>query len=182
MTLSMSSPAYGERYTLDDWRQWEGDWELIAGVPYAMAPSPTVTHQIVAGALFKLLYDQLEHCPHCRAFYETDVELSQDTVVRPDIQLICYEPAGERLTRAPELIVEVVSAQTSRRDEQLKFMLYQAEGVTYYLLAYPVARKIKAWRLADGAYRKLGDYHDEILRIDLSACSVELDVARVWRR
>jgi hypothetical protein len=39
--------AYQEFYTLDDYLQWEGNWELIEGMPYAMAPSPSVTHQTV---------------------------------------------------------------------------------------------------------------------------------------
>jgi len=39
--------AYQEYYTFEDYQQWEGDWELIEGMPYAMAPSATVTHQTV---------------------------------------------------------------------------------------------------------------------------------------
>ena len=31
-------------YTYDDYKNWQGDWELIRGVPYAMAPSPLKTH------------------------------------------------------------------------------------------------------------------------------------------
>ena len=29
-----------ETYTYDDYKNWQGDWELIYGHPYAMAPSP----------------------------------------------------------------------------------------------------------------------------------------------
>ena len=35
-------------YTYEDYKEWEGDWELIEGVPYAMAPSPMKTHQALA--------------------------------------------------------------------------------------------------------------------------------------
>ena len=31
---------YVETYTYEDYKRWEGDWELIDGVPLAMAPSP----------------------------------------------------------------------------------------------------------------------------------------------
>jgi hypothetical protein len=34
--------AYQEYYTLDDYQQWDGNWELIAGMPYALPPSPSV--------------------------------------------------------------------------------------------------------------------------------------------
>lgn len=29
-----------ERYTYNDFRLWEGNWELVNGYPYAMSPSP----------------------------------------------------------------------------------------------------------------------------------------------
>ncbi|MDE3032671.1 MAG: hypothetical protein KGI56_03320 [Acidobacteriota bacterium] len=32
-------------YTLDDWKNWEGRWELIHGVVYDMAPAPNLAHQ-----------------------------------------------------------------------------------------------------------------------------------------
>ena len=41
----MGALDYEEFYTVADYRLWKGDWELINGVAYAMAPSPTVTHQ-----------------------------------------------------------------------------------------------------------------------------------------
>jgi len=31
-------------YTYDDYKQWQGDWELIAGIPLAMSPAPTRKH------------------------------------------------------------------------------------------------------------------------------------------
>ena len=38
-----------EYYTYDDYIKWEGDWELIDGIAYAMAPSPLKTHQNLLG-------------------------------------------------------------------------------------------------------------------------------------
>ena len=32
-------------YNYEDYKQWEGDWELIDGIPYSMAPTPNITHQ-----------------------------------------------------------------------------------------------------------------------------------------
>ena len=41
-------PAYVlEKYTYEDYRHWEGDWELIDGIPQAMAPSPALKHQFI---------------------------------------------------------------------------------------------------------------------------------------
>ena len=35
-------------YTYDDYVQWEGRWELINGIPYAMTPAPSVKHQLIS--------------------------------------------------------------------------------------------------------------------------------------
>lgn len=36
------------RYTYDDYKQWEGQWELISGVAYAMSPAPMIEHQSIS--------------------------------------------------------------------------------------------------------------------------------------
>jgi|AMFO01.1.fsa_nt_gi hypothetical protein len=44
-------------YTWDDYRLWEGRWELIHGVPYAMTPAPSIWHQQVSQNIAALLQD-----------------------------------------------------------------------------------------------------------------------------
>jgi len=171
-----------EYYTVEDYQHWEGDWELIEGIPYAMSPAPAFKHQQLSAGFFQLIAEALEPCLACHALFESDIEFSRDTVVRPDLLIICHTPKDGRITRAPELIIEIVSPRRARHDEHTKYMLYQAEGVRYYLIAYPEERKTKAYRLIDGNYRKIGDIENEILRIELSKCTLELDFARLWRR
>ena len=178
----MSTQAAIETYTVHDYRLWEGDWELIHGQPVGMAPSPALGHQQLSAAIFRQLDEALDDCPFCQALFEIDVEFSEDTVVRPDVLVICYPPDGDRLTRAPDLVFEVISPKTARRDEVVKFDLYRTEGVAYYVLVYPDARKAKVWRLVDGEYRKVADFHDETHRFDLSKCSIDFDFSRLWKR
>ena len=178
----MTAQTLIEHYTLDDYRRWKGDWELIQGIPLAMAPSPAIEHQRLSGRIYSQLDAALDACPSCEALFEIDVEFAEDTVVRPDVIAICYTPEGERLTRAPELIFEVVSPSTARRDEQTKFQLYRDEGVTWYVLVYPSATKAKVYRLIDGDYRKIGDFHDEQHCFELSACNVPFEFGRIWRK
>jgi Uma2 family endonuclease len=96
--------------------------------------------------------------------------------------VICFEPDGDRITRAPALIAEVVSPKTARRDEQTKFQLYRDEGVGYYILLYPNEAKAKVYQLIDGEYRKLGDFQRESCPIGLPDCRIELNFARLWAR
>ena len=53
---------YVETYTYEDYKKWEGDWELIEGVPLAMAPSPIGIHQILSFNFAKNLEEIIEEC------------------------------------------------------------------------------------------------------------------------
>ncbi|QEP45079.1 hypothetical protein D5085_06880 [Ectothiorhodospiraceae bacterium BW-2] len=72
---------------------------ILDGIPLAMAPSPGFQHQRVAMNMAFQLRQLLDSCPHCQVLYEIDVEFSEDTVVRPDLIVICHTPEGERITR-----------------------------------------------------------------------------------
>ncbi|GAB6065391.1 hypothetical protein JCM9492_04830 [Aquifex pyrophilus] len=50
---------YLPRYTIKDYESWEGKWELVEGIPYALA-SPTFKHQRIVGKLFRYIDEQLE--------------------------------------------------------------------------------------------------------------------------
>ncbi|MFN3397747.1 MAG: Uma2 family endonuclease [Sulfurimicrobium sp.] len=178
----MSHLAESETYTVQDYLRWEGDWELIHGAPVAMAPSPALGYQQLSAAIFRQLDESLDDCPLCQALFGIDVEFAADTVVRPDVLVICYTPEGERLTRAPDLVFEVVSQTTSRRDEVVKFDLYRSEGVANYVLVYPEAHKAKVYRLIDGEYRKVADFCNETHHFELSKCALDFDFSRLWRR
>lgn len=178
----MSIQPAMETYTVRDYLQWEGDWELIHGQPVAMSPSPAIEHQVTSMTIARQLDESLDDCPHCQALFEIDVEFAEDTVVRPDVLVICYQPEGERLTRAPDLIFEVISPRTARRDEVIKFDLYRKEGVAHYVLVYPEAKKAKVWHRVEGEYRKVADFHNETHRFELSKCAFDFDFSRLWKR
>lgn len=174
------SLAYVEHYSVDDYNLWKGDWELIEGMPYAMAPSPMVTHQSINGEIFAQLRDELDDCEECQALFEIDWEVCNDTVVRPDTLVICYEP-DEKLTKKPEIIFEVASPSTVTKDEKVKFEIYEREGVKYYILVYPETKVAKAYELKEGRYIKMGDFSDEKTSFSLSDCEIEFDFSKIWR-
>lgn len=180
--MNMSSQLPIEHYSVADYETWEGDWELIHGIPLAMTPSPSVSHQRAAGAIYAQLTQLLDNCPECEPLYEIDVELAEDTIVRPDVLVTCDSPEGARLTQAPELIFEVISKKTARRDEHTKLQLYAEEGVAHYVLVYPEHKKAKVYRLVDGAYRKIADFQDKTHDFELSKCSIRFDFSRIWKR
>ena len=178
----MADPALLGQYTISDHRQWEGDWELIRGVPHAMTPSPSFDHQRLNGRIFRQLDEALDECPQCRAIIETDFELTANTVLRPDCAVICYQPEGERLSRAPELVFEVVSPSSVKRDEILKPAIYQEEGGTWFVLIYPETLTAKVYRLIEHQYRKQADYSRESHLFELSKCRIDFDFGFIWKK
>ena len=171
---------YPPSYTYEDYKLWEGDWELIEGVPYAMAPSPFGKHQRVAFEFARQLGEQLEHCPdRCFVYPELDWIVSEDTVVRPDIMVVCKE-IEEYLRETPELVVEVVSPSTAQKDEKLKYELYEREGVKTYVLVYPDLKKVRAFSLARSRYKKVFDSDESELELKIKDCTLKIDVGRLW--
>jgi len=49
-------------YTYDDYKLWEGDWELFDGVAVAMSPAPMRKHQSVASSIITEINKQLDDC------------------------------------------------------------------------------------------------------------------------
>ncbi len=176
--------AYQEYYTLEDYQHWVGDWELIEGMPYAMSPSPTVTHQTVAlniASEIKLgLNNTFNQCDHCCVLMETDWQVSNDTVVRPDVMVLCQD-IDEKVRVTPELIIEVVSLSSTKRDELMKFELYQREGVAYYILAYPEIRLAKIYLNNSEGFRKQNDCSKEALEFKLGHCGFSINFDSIWR-
>ena len=176
--------VYEEHYSVEDYQLWDGDWELIGGMPYAMTPSPSVTHQICAANLLTQIKIDLENhpgnCGNCHVLMETDWEISSDTVVRPDILVTC-DNLGEKVIKTPGLIVEVVSASSARRDEQQKFDLYRKEGVIYYILLYPDKRLAKIYQNKSAEFIKTGDLSNQRIEFELGECVFGLDLGEVWR-
>ena len=169
-----------EYYTYEDYKRWEGEWELIYGQAIAMAPAPVITHQAIA---FNIAYELRSHmaCDNCMVVLEEDWVIADDTVLRPDVALICDEE-GDFITKTPQIVVEVISPSTAKRDERIKFDIYEKEKVPYYIIAYPDHLKAKVYRLVDGKFDKVGDFTKERLTIDGIDCPTDIDFREVFKR
>jgi len=168
-------------YTYEDYRHWEGRWEIIDGEAFAMSPAPKPKHQDISGNIHLFLQQQLFSCKECKAYLPIDWHVAEDTIVQPDNLVLCYTPEGSYITKAPSLIFEVVSPSTAAKDEHLKFDIYQREGVLYYVLVYPDEKLAKVYRLTeDGRYAKALDATDETFTFDLKKCSIDFDFSKIW--
>ena len=124
--------------------------ELIEGVIYDQA-SPNRRHQDISGLLFRRIADYIDaKGGKCRVYPAPfDVQLSEDTVVVPDISVIC-DP--DKLTKqgcngAPDWIIEIVSPNNAKRDYLQKLLIYNRAGVREYWIVDPEDESILVYDL-----------------------------------
>lgn len=130
---------YKLHYTIKYYEKWQGDWELVEGIPYALASSGFIHQRTIIKIVSKIDPYLAEYCNACHVAVDVDWIIGEDTVLRPDIIIFCHEPE-QKLRKTPEIIFEVVSDSPSFMDEGLKFELYEREGVNYYIPVYPEKR------------------------------------------
>ena len=163
-----------ERYTYNDYKLWEGNWELVNGYPYAMSPSPNRKHQSFGGKFIRAVGNALEQeksiCD-CEVLYVLDWIVNDNTVVRPDCMIVCGRIEDDFLTFPPQLILEISSHSTRLRDRNTKFTLYEMYGVKYYLMADCDTQKIEIFELIDNKYKQADTKQFNLTPI----CSINLD-------
>lgn len=179
--MSRIEPWDLPRYRIEDYRLWQGDWELISGLPVAMAPSPMVTHQSVCREITVAVANSLEECPQCEVYYEIDWVIDEENVVRPDIIVVCESEDSEYITKTPGVIFEVISKSTAHNDRVLKYRIYEEEGVRYYVIVDPESRLAKVYLLQDGRYGKYKDARSEAVEFALDDCSFSIDFSKIWQ-
>ena len=124
--------------------------EIIEGEHY-VTPSPVTQHQRILGNLHYLFRSHLDAHPGGEAFMSPfDVLLSDINVFVPDLIYVSAERSrfitSKNLQGAPDLVVEILSPSTRRRDQSLKRDVYERTGVEEYWLVDPDRAEIEVFR------------------------------------
>ncbi len=146
----------GRRFTYAEYCTWDDDqrWELIDGLPYNMTPAPTTRHQRILGNLHLCISSYLAG-KSCTPFLApTDVVFDEHNVVQPDLLVVCDQG---KITEAniqgpPDLVIEILSPSTGRKDRREKKALYERFGVREYIVLDPLNETLERLTLADGGY------------------------------
>lgn len=149
-------------YTLEEWESWDGRWELIHGIAYDMTPAPSLEHQRVSVRLVALIYNALADAKREAGGGECEVIAApvdvflRSGVVQPDLVVVC-DPAKKSprgIEGAPDLVLEILSPGTERKDLTTKRWLYEAAGVPEYVIVYPEERRAELLQLGNnGIYQ-----------------------------
>lgn len=168
-------------YNYDDYIRWEGRWELIRGIPYAMVPAPVIKHQLISSNIIRYLGNLLKKCEKCRVIMPVDWQISEDTVVQPDVLVVCGEDIGvEKLTVVPVIVFEVISPSTERKDKVLKYQLYENAGVKYYCIVEPDTSSVLVFELNRDEYSRTGKFTEGGIPFDLGPCRINVDFSKIF--
>jgi Uma2 family endonuclease len=181
----------GVKLTYDDFVLFPDDGqrhELIDG-EHSVTPSPNIRHQRISGNLHLLIGTWLEEHPIGQLFYAPlDVVFSNVDVVEPDLLYMSNERAAQVMTLlhvkgVPELVVEIASPGTRKRDETIKRRLYERFGVAEYWVVDPDVDVVRVYRRDSERFDRaveLSRERGDVLTTPLLQ-GLELPLQRVFR-
>jgi Uma2 family endonuclease len=168
-------------YTYDDWVNWEGQWELIDGIPYAMSPMPAPKHQILASNLTIEFGNELKKCESCKVIQPLDYKIADDIIVQPDLLIVCGDINKKFLDFPPALVVEILSPSTALKDRHSKFYIYEQQQIKYYLIISVDKEEIEVYTIEDGAYQLKQTGRDFTYSFSFeSDCTATVDFKEIW--
>ena len=161
---------YGKVYTYSDYLKFEYDHmvELIRGKIFKMSTAPKSAHQEVSSNLHGHFWSFLKGNP-CKVYSAPfDVVLpvrnekkdTATTVVQPDICIICAQSKINEAgcLGAPDLVIEILSKSTSKKDLNDKYSIYEEAGVTEYWIVMLNERLVEVFHLQNEKYQRITTY------------------------
>lgn len=152
------------RLTYDDYLLFPEDGlrhELLDGEHYATA-APFLRHQVIVRRFTSALNPFIE-ANELGELYPApvDVILSRYDIVQPDLVFVSRERLhilnDRNIQGAPDLVIEILSESTQRRDKGIKMTTYERFGVLEYWLADPTQSTLTVYRLEGERFRKVSE-------------------------
>ena len=171
--------TYEEYYQLDDDRRYE----IIDGA-LREAPAPETWHQSWVGELHIILQKHVKRRKLGKVFLApVDVVLDPENTVQPDIVFVSTAHLGLIQKRAifgvPDLLVELVSPSSVRRDRYDKKALYARFGVKEFWIGDPANRSLEILTLKNGQYELHGSAEEKGKVTSLVLTGLEFDLTEI---
>jgi Uma2 family endonuclease len=169
-------------YTYDEYAQWEGRWELIDGIPWAVRLTPE--HQRINANTMAALRNAVKQsgCTSCKVYPSIDFKITENTVVCPDVLIVCQPIEKVYLDFAPVLAAEILSAETILKDRHSKFYLYEAQKIPYYLIIDTDKQEAEIYKL-NSECKYILEKTDPAMPYTFTFdedCSAELTLSNIW--
>ncbi|HMP82030.1 MAG TPA: Uma2 family endonuclease [Verrucomicrobiota bacterium] len=171
--------TYEEYYRLDD----DQRHEIVDG-NLLMAPAPDTWHQSWLNEINIFLSQFIRQRKLGRLFIApVDVVLDSENIVQPDIVFVSATNTGiiERrgIMGTPDLLVELVSPSSVRRDRYDKKDLYARFGVKEYWIGDPANKSLEILTLKEGRYELHCAAEQKGKLTSLVLAGLEFDLAEI---
>ena len=132
-------------------------YEIIGGEKF-MSPAANLDH---SGIIMRIGMVIGTHLSNNKSGYvypdDVDVHFSDGSLYKPDLVVVLKSNekilAGRKnIYGAPDMVVEVLSYSTRKKDLTIKKDTYEAQGVREYWIIDPWAKSITVYLLRDGKY------------------------------
>jgi len=154
--MSEAARAADGHFTWADYLTWPDTehWEIIGGEAFAMSPAPSLRHQSVSRELTRQMSDFFDGRPCDVYAAPTNVRLSNDDIVQPDLLVVCdkSQMKDTHIEGAPNLVVEILSPATAGFDRVRKMRLYARSGVKEVWLITPYSWLAEVYALSGESY------------------------------
>lgn len=183
----MLAKKQGE-YTVEDYFALPDTcWvELIDGIMYNMT-APTNIHQILVFQIAVQLNGWIERKNgRCIVMVSPmNVQLDKDnkTMVQPDVYVVCNrDKMRERvLYGEPDLVIEVLSPFSRKRDQVIKFNKYKNAGVREYWIVDPEKQRVSVYDFEHDAEPDIYTFEDKV-PVHIFDGELEIDFADIFQR
>ena len=180
-------------YSYADYLLWQFQErvELIKGRIFKITPAPLCKHQEIQGEIFNQIYNYLKgkSCKVYGALFDVRLpgkyQLTENqvhTVVQPDICVVCdLTKLDERgCNGAPNVVIEIVSIGSIKRDLDEKFHLYEQSGVKEYWVVFPFEKQVSVYLLSGSEFQLTEHYQSNSKISSENLVGFSLDLEKVF--
>ena len=168
MKINMEN-AQKKDYTVEDLRKMPENVraELIDGQIYYFSAPKLIHQDLVIELAFKLKQYVNEKHGDCKVYVapvHVCLDCDDKTMLEPDIIVVCDKEKlhEDACYGAPDMVIEIASKSTKKRDYGIKMLKYRKAGVKEYWVADPDSRTVLVYWFKDESINCLYTFDDEI--------------------
>lgn len=168
--IKEQSATYEDYAKLDDGKRYE----LADGVLELMTPAPTPKHQLISNQLQTIITNS---CQQKYIIFASPIDLilSNKEVRQPDLVMVHRNNieiiTSRGIEGVPDLVAEILSPHSIKRDKQSKLKVYAAYGIPEYWIVDPPHEALEQYVLVDGRYELLHVFdREETVHSDRLPC------------
>jgi Uma2 family endonuclease len=145
-----------------------------------MSPQPTPKHQYIAANLTYAFIDNLKKCKRCKVYQPIDFKISEDTIIQPDMLVVCKPITKKFLDFPPVLVAEILSPSTALKDRHTKFEIYQSQNIPYFIIISPDNEEAEIYEMNKSEYTLMKSGHSFTCQFNFEDCSANIDFNQIW--